>query len=80
MNRQHKSFDSPDEVRRFPNGIGQLVHIGLQGKRIAVENLPASNLVFLIDVSGSMNQPNKLPLVKRALGLLVRLYPRACGH
>ena len=39
----------------------QLLHIGLQGKTIPTENLPASNLVFLIDVSGSMNQPNKLP-------------------
>jgi Ca-activated chloride channel family protein len=49
----------------------QLLRIGLQAKRIDVAGLPASNLVFLIDVSGSMNEPNKLPLVKSALTLLV---------
>lgn len=49
----------------------QLVMIGLQGKTIPVENLPASNLVFLVDVSGSMRTRNKLPLVKSAMKLLV---------
>jgi Ca-activated chloride channel homolog len=49
----------------------KLVHIGLQGLRIETENLPASNLVFLIDVSGSMSQSNRLPLVKKSLALLV---------
>ncbi|MFT3844397.1 MAG: von Willebrand factor type A domain-containing protein [Lacibacter sp.] len=49
----------------------KLVMIGLQGKQIATENLPPSNLVFLIDVSGSMDEPNKLPLVKASLKLLV---------
>ncbi len=48
----------------------QLVSIGLQGKKIPVDNLPASNLVFLIDVSGSMQDENKLPLVKASLKLL----------
>ncbi len=48
----------------------QLLHIGLQGKRIAAENLPASNLVFLLDVSGSMDAPNKLPLLQSSLKLL----------
>ena len=45
--------------------------IGLQGKEIATTNLPPSNLVFLIDVSGSMQDANKLPLVKASLKLLV---------
>ncbi len=45
--------------------------IGLQGKKISTENLPASNLIFLIDVSGSMEQEDKLPLVKSSLKLLV---------
>ena len=55
----------------------KLVHIGLQGVRIETENLPASNLVFLIDVSGSMNQANRLPLVKKSLAMLVdNLNPR----
>jgi Ca-activated chloride channel homolog len=49
----------------------QLVQIGLQGKKIATENLPASNLVFLLDVSGSMSDANKLPLLKASLKMLV---------
>lgn len=48
-----------------------LVHIGLQGKIIPTTDLPPSNLVFLIDVSGSMNTANKLPLLKSAFKLLV---------
>lgn len=54
-----------------------LLHLGLRGKSIDKSSLPASNLVFLIDVSGSMDQPNKLPLLKSAFGLLVKeLRPR----
>ena len=49
----------------------KLLKIGLQGKNLATENLPNSNLVFLIDVSGSMNDSNKLPLLKKSLELLV---------
>ncbi|MBX2846225.1 MAG: VWA domain-containing protein, partial [Saprospiraceae bacterium] len=49
----------------------KLVHIGLQGKRINTAELPPSNLVFLLDVSGSMSSSNKLPLVKSAFNLLV---------
>lgn len=49
----------------------KLLHLGLQGKKIATENLPASNIVFLIDVSGSMGESNKLPLLKQSFGLLV---------
>ena len=49
----------------------RLVRIGIQGKRLRGERMPPSNLVFLIDVSGSMGEPNKLPLVKRSLRLLV---------
>ena len=48
----------------------KILHIGLQAKTISTENLPASNLVFLIDVSGSMSDYNKLPLVKTAFKLL----------
>lgn len=50
----------------------QLLHIGLQAKTIATSNLPPSNLVFLVDVSGSMNQDNRLPLVKSSLRMLTR--------
>ncbi len=48
-----------------------LLHVGLRGKDIDRSELPASNLVFLIDVSGSMDEPNKLPLLKSAFGMLV---------
>ncbi|WP_106793013.1 VWA domain-containing protein [Aquimarina sp. Aq78] len=49
----------------------QLVKIGLKGKEIPQHEIPASNLVFLIDVSGSMGNSNKLPLLKKAFKLLV---------
>ncbi len=49
----------------------QLVRIALQSQRIRTEALPPNNLVFLIDVSGSMQSPDKLPLVKSSLQLLV---------
>lgn len=48
-----------------------LLHIGLQGEKMSDEEAPPSNLVFLLDVSGSMNSPNKLPLLKKAMKLLV---------
>ncbi|HEX8562982.1 MAG TPA: von Willebrand factor type A domain-containing protein [Flavobacterium sp.] len=50
----------------------QLLKIGLQGKIIASEKLPASNLVFLIDVSGSMGSQNRLPLVIESLKILLK--------
>lgn len=54
----------------------RLVRIGLKGREIATAARPAANLVFLLDVSGSMNAPNRLPLVKQAMRLLVeRLRP-----
>jgi Ca-activated chloride channel family protein len=49
----------------------RLVRIALQARRIDAEKLPPNNLVFLIDVSGSMESPDKLPLVKESLRLLV---------
>lgn len=47
-----------------------LVHIGLQGKKLNLTKAPPSNLVFLLDVSGSMNAPNKLPLVVESMKML----------
>lgn len=65
-------FSIYTEVSNAPwNENHKLVHIGLQGKKIPTENLPASNLVFLIDVSGSMSSANKLPLLKASFKLLV---------
>jgi Ca-activated chloride channel family protein len=49
----------------------RLVRIGLKGREIAVDKRGASNLVFLLDVSGSMTPPERLPLVKQAMRLLV---------
>ena len=49
----------------------RLVRIGLKARDVAAAARPAENLVFLIDVSGSMDEPNKLPLVKQSLRLLL---------
>lgn len=65
-------FSIHAEVTKCPwNNKHQLVMIGLQGKQIPIENLPPSNIVFLIDVSGSMDDPLKLPLVQSSMKLLV---------
>ncbi|RPI58076.1 MAG: DUF3520 domain-containing protein, partial [Lysobacterales bacterium] len=65
-------FSVTTELGAAPwNEKHRLVHIGLQGKDIARGQLPPRNLVFLLDVSGSMNDPNKLPLLKRSLKELV---------
>ncbi len=54
------------------NGERQLVRIGIAGKDVAKASLPPANLVFLVDVSGSMGPQDRLPLVKSALKLLVQ--------
>ncbi len=60
------------EISTAPwNAKHRLVHIGLQGKIIPTDNLPPCNLVFLLDVSGSMSDANKLPLLKSSLTMLV---------
>ena len=65
-------FSITTEVVSTPwNKDTQLVRIGLKGKEYKEEKLPASNLTFLIDVSGSMSEQNKLPLLKSAFKLLV---------
>ncbi len=70
--KKDQPFSITSEVSECPWNIKhQLIHIGLQGKKIETENLAANNLVFLIDVSGSMDSPDKLPLLKSALTLLV---------
>ncbi len=48
-----------------------LARVGLQGRRLPAPDVPPRNLVFLIDVSGSMESPDKLPLLKQGMGLLV---------
>ncbi len=53
------------------NKENKILQVALQGKRIEKDIVPPSNIVFLLDVSGSMNAPNKLPLVKSAMKMLV---------
>ena len=66
-------FSSNIEVASAPwNPQHKLVRIGLKGKDIVAEERPASNLVFLLDVSGSMSSHNKLPLVKQSIRMLTQ--------
>ena len=66
-------FSVTTEMAAAPwNAKHQLVLIGLQGRHIRQQSLPPSNLVFLIDVSGSMSSEDKLPLVQSAFRLLVQ--------
>ncbi len=53
------------------NPANQLYYINVSAKKLDLEKLPPSNLVFLIDVSGSMDMTNRLPLLKSAFRLLV---------
>jgi Ca-activated chloride channel family protein len=65
-------FSSNIEIAECPwKPAHRLARIGLKGKEIAVDKRPVSNLVFLIDVSGSMHAQNKLPLVVQGFKLLV---------
>jgi Ca-activated chloride channel homolog len=78
------SYTYPDQTGRHPFAVSadvgpcpwepehRLVRIGLQAKKMATRDLPPSNLVFLIDVSGSMQSEDKLPLVKQAFRALVQ--------
>lgn len=65
-------FSVNTEVAKCPwNPQNYLVHVGLQGKQLDSRTLKPSNLVFLIDVSGSMGAPDKLPLLRKAFKMLV---------
>lgn len=65
-------FQVSTEIAPTPwNTNTRLLRIGIQGYKVSREQLPASNLVFLMDVSGSMNSPDKLPLLQQALTMLV---------
>ncbi len=65
-------FSVTTEIAAAPwNRQHRIISIGLQGKKVALDNVPPSNLVFLLDVSGSMNDARKLPLLKDALRILV---------
>lgn len=76
-------YDYPRSRGQHPFGVGVevgeapwrsghlLMRVGLASPRVEMESLPANNLVFLLDVSGSMQSPDKLPLVKTSLRMLV---------
>jgi Ca-activated chloride channel homolog len=82
VNYFHYDYLQPDDGRPFAintetascpwNEGHRLVRIGLKGKEVPVDKLPPANLVFLIDVSGSMQSEDKLPLLKSAFKLLVQ--------
>lgn len=77
------TYEYPDPVEGYPlsiitevapcpwNDKRNLAMVVIQGIKISTEEMPETNLVFLLDVSGSMNYENKLPLVKQAMKLLV---------
>jgi len=76
------SYDYPQPKNKHPFSVTTelapapwnkntlLLHVGIQGKDIAKQTLPPSNLVFLVDVSGSMHSANKLGLLKTSMKLL----------
>jgi Ca-activated chloride channel family protein len=77
------SYEYPQPAEGKPFGVNfemascpwapkhKLVKIGLKGRDIAEDKRPAGNLVFLLDVSGSMSDDNKLPLLKKSMKLMV---------
>jgi Ca-activated chloride channel family protein len=68
-----RPFQVQTEIAQTPwNPASHLLRIGVQGYEVPPQALPASNLVFLVDVSGSMQSQDKLPLLKQALSLLTR--------
>ncbi|MCO4761692.1 MAG: von Willebrand factor type A domain-containing protein [Myxococcales bacterium] len=77
-------YNTPEPTGRVPFGVAvelteapwnpkhRLARIAIQGRKVPVHKLPPANLVFLLDVSGSMHSPNKLPLLKRSLAMLAQ--------
>ncbi len=67
----NKPFSVTTEIAPTPwNKDSYLLHVGIKGIDVSKNNIPASNLVFLVDVSGSMRSANKLGLLKKSLKLL----------
>lgn len=75
---RQQPFSVTTDVARTPwNPDTRLVRIGLRGYDVTAQGRPAANLVFLVDVSGSMGSDDKLPLVKQALTMLAdKLTPK----
>ncbi len=71
--RGRQPFSVVTELAPSPwNADTQLLHVGIQGIKFDQDERPAANLVFLVDVSGSMNNPNKIGLLKSSLKLLAK--------
>lgn len=71
--KNDEAFSTTIEYADCPwNSTHKLLLVGVQGKIVPVESLPPTSLTFLIDVSGSMGDYNKLPLVKKSLEMLVK--------
>ena len=65
-------FSTSVSVFQTPwNADTKLIHIGIQGEKAAIDDRPPLDLVFLIDTSGSMQEANKLPLLKQSFRLLL---------
>jgi Ca-activated chloride channel family protein len=81
LNYFHETYSEPDADKLFkirsvltecPWKQGnQLLFVNINSRRLNLDTLPPSNLVFLVDISGSMEMPNRLPLLKSAFRLLV---------
>jgi Ca-activated chloride channel homolog len=70
--KEGEPFSVSTELSTCPwNQENQILQVGLAATQLKIENVPPRNLVFLLDVSGSMSSPDKLPLLKGALKLLV---------
>ncbi len=82
LNYFEYTYEGPKDEHPFASSMAittcpwneehKLVRIGLQAKKIDVKQRAKANIVFLLDVSGSMDEPNKLPLVKQTISMLVR--------
>lgn len=69
---QSEPFKSSVTVMPTPWNTGtKLIHVGIKGFELQADQRPRANLVFLLDTSGSMNAPNKLPLLRNAMKLLL---------
>ncbi len=81
LNYFHETYSEPDLGKLFKvrsvltscpwNQKNELLFINVSSKKVNLDTLPPSNLVFLIDISGSMDMPNRLPLLQSAFRLLV---------
>jgi Ca-activated chloride channel homolog len=68
-----ETFKIESQLTNCPWNVGrQLLFLNINAKKLALDKIPPSNFVFLIDVSGSMDMPNRLPLLQAAFQLFVK--------